>query len=128
VIATVAWLLGPSGFALLVRARMGAVRRQLVERVRELTARERRVRATRGGRNGQGWLPEYQHGARIAGLVVAGGVIVFGGDLSIGAILTVAIALGVYLGLVQLALVWARAAGPPPPPAGATAEPAAQSR
>jgi hypothetical protein len=125
VLATVLWLVGPSRVAVLVRGRLGAARHQLAEMVGELTAGERRVWATRGGRGRPGWLLELLHGARIAGVVVAGGVIVFGGHLSIGAIVTVAIALGVYLGLLQLVLAWARTAGPTPP-TGPAAEPAAR--
>ena len=108
VVALALWLAGPSSWARWIRAQVARGARWLWLQAKTLGNKENRGKATTGAKRGAAWTLEHQSGMRIAGAVVAGIVILFGGNLSVAGVWNTALLLAIYLGLLQVVIIWAR--------------------
>jgi hypothetical protein len=115
----VAWLAGPSRYAVWTRSKAVQGGHWVGSGAKVLTGKkgEGDVPAPAGAWGK--WVLEHAQGLRIAGAVLAGLCVLVGVNLSDGVALAVAIALVVYLGVIQVIVVWARRTAPdaPSPPA-----------
>ena len=107
VVAALLWVFGPARWAVATRTASAAAARWVGRRAAELVSPARRERVSAGTSVALRWVVAHRTGLRLAGVAVAGLVVVFGGNLSAGGLLATVIVLAVYLGIVQLLLVWA---------------------
>jgi hypothetical protein len=114
-IAVALWLAGPSRWARWIRRTVAAGVLWVVHQGRARTAAGSGESTSSGARSAAGWMLAHVAGMRNGGAMVAGLIIVFGGNLSPGGVFWTAVALVIYLGLLQLVLVWARRVTAPGP-------------
>ncbi len=107
VVAALLWVLGPARYAISTRSHVVAAARWVGRRSAALMSPARRSQVSAGTSVTLPWMLDHRTGLRLAGVVVAGLVVVFGGNLSAGALLATLVVLAVYLGIVQLLLMWA---------------------
>lgn len=129
-LALVLWLAGPGRWPRWMRAGVARAARWCGRRVAEINSAEHRAQASSAARTGAGWVMEHRDGLRLVGAVVAGAVIVLGGNLSVDGVFWTAVALVLYLIVLEIVVAWARrtsgaTADGPPPGGGADGESAA---
>lgn len=108
-VALGAWVAGPARYAVWIRAKSVAGWRWLVRQVQALTSGARQGLAKSSGARKTGeWIGEHIKGLRILGLVVGGLIVLLGGNVTGWDLLILVIVLAIYLGLLQLVVIWAR--------------------
>jgi hypothetical protein len=108
-VALGAWIAGPARYAVWIRTKAIAGWRWLVRQVQALTSGARQGLAkSSGARKTGGWIGEHIKGLRILGLVVGGLIVLLGGNVTGWDLVILIIVLAVYLGLLQLVVIWAR--------------------
>ena len=118
-VALVAWVFGPAGWAVAIRSAFARAGRWVAAQFRQLTGKTGEAAAgSSGTRRAGGWVLEHINALRIVGVIVAAGFLLFGGNLTGWSLLIIVIVLAVYLALLQLVAAWARrASGEPRAPA-----------
>ena len=118
-VAIVAWVFGPAGWAVAIRSAFARAGRWVAAQVRQLTGKTGEAAAgSSGTRRAGGWVHEHINALRIVGVVVAALFLLFGGNLTGWSLLIIVIVLAVYLALLQLVAAWARrVSGEPHAPA-----------
>ncbi len=108
-VALVAWVFGPAGWAVAIRSAFARAGRWVAAQVRQLTGKTGEAAAgSPGTRRVGGWVHEHINALRIVGVVVAALFLLFGGNLTGWSLLIIVIVLAVYLALLQLVAAWAR--------------------
>jgi hypothetical protein len=108
-VALGAWIAGPARYAVWIRTKAIAGWRWLVRQVQALTSGARQGLAkSSGARKTGGWIGEHIKGLRSLGLVVGGLIVLLGGNVTGWDLVILIIVLAVYLGLLQLVVIWAR--------------------
>ncbi len=106
-VALVAWVFGPAGWAIAIRSGCARAGRWIAAA----------LRGSSSARGTGAWIGEHINALRLLGVVVAAGFLLFGGNLTGWGLLIIVIVLAVYLALLQLIVVWARrVAGTPSTP------------
>jgi len=108
VLAIILWLAGPGRWPRWLRAKVALAARWCGRRVVELNSKEHRAQASSAARTGARWVMEHRDGLRLAGVIVAGAIIVLGGNLSVDGVFWTAVALVLYLIVLELVVAWAR--------------------
>lgn len=109
IVALGAWVAGPAGYAVWIRTKAAAGGRWLVAQGRAMTsAAGRGVSGSQGARKTGAWISEHVKGLRILGVVVGALVLLLGGNVTGWDLVILVIVLAVYLGLLQLVVLWAR--------------------
>ncbi|HUA96490.1 MAG TPA: hypothetical protein VMB82_13310, partial [Acidimicrobiales bacterium] len=108
VLAVVLWLAGPGRWPRWIRAKVALAARWCGRRAAELNSKEHRAQASSAARTGARWVMEHRDGLRLAGVIVAGAIIVLGGNLSVDGVFWTAVALVLYLVVLELVVAWAR--------------------
>ena len=118
-VAIVAWVFGPAGWAVAIRSAFARAGRWVAAQVRQLTGKTGEAAAgSPGTRRAGSWVHEHINALRIVGVVVAALFLLFGGNLTGWSLLIIVIVLAVYLALLQLVAAWARrVSGEPHAPA-----------
>ncbi len=108
-VALGAWVAGPARYAVWIRTKAAAAWRWLVRQVEALSSGARQGLAkSSGARRTGSWIDEHIKGLRVLGLVVGGLIVLLGGNVTGWTLLVLVIVLAVYLGLLQLVVLWAR--------------------
>jgi hypothetical protein len=114
IVAFIAWVFGPARYAVWIRRHVAAGARWVADQAKSLSGGAGRAAAeSERARHVGSWIVEHVAALRIVGVIVAGLFLVFTGNLTGWTILVILIVLAVYLGLLQLVVLWARkVAGP----------------
>jgi hypothetical protein len=108
-VALGAWVAGPARYAVWIRTKAAVAGRWVFHEAQGLTSGAREGLAnSSGARKAGGWIGEHIKGLRILGLVVGGLIVLLGGNVTGWDLLILIIVLAVYLGLLQLVVIWAR--------------------
>ncbi len=108
-VALVAWVFGPTRYAVWIRRLVARAARWLWAQAKALKAGAGRAAGgSEGARRTGGWVLEHLTGLRLVGVMVAALFLLFSGNLTGWALLTILIVLVVYLGLLQLVALWSR--------------------
>jgi hypothetical protein len=108
IVAVILWFIGPSSWALWIRAQLARGGRWVWRHIREFWDGEQRAKASKRTVATAAWISEHAAALRIAGAVVAGAVVIFGGNLSISSVWNTVLGLAAYLIVLQVVVVWAR--------------------
>ena len=108
-VAFAGWVAGPARYAVWIRKTVAGGARWVAAQYRALKTGAGRAAAesSRVRRSGR-WIVDHIDGLRIIGVVIAALFLVFGGNITGWSILIIVIVLAVYLGLLQLVVVWAK--------------------
>ncbi|HEY6429380.1 MAG TPA: hypothetical protein VIX84_19320 [Acidimicrobiales bacterium] len=119
IVAFFAWVFGPARYAVWIRRHVAAGARWVADQARALSGGAGRAAAeSERARHVGGWIVEHLAALRIVGVIVAGLFLVFNGNLTGWSLLVILIVLAVYLGLLQLVVLWARKVAGPLQPSG----------
>ncbi len=123
VIAVVGWLCGPGRWAVTVRRSVWAALCWVGRQVSAAFGKGRQGWVSGGGLATARFIHRFESPLRIVGVAVVALIVLLAGSLSVATVLWLALALIIYLLVLQLVLFWARRAIAHAPPAGGPTDP-----
>ena len=111
VIAVITWFVGPARYAVALRHQIARAWNWLVANAKKLSSTEPTSGASPATQRVAGWIDEHRSALRLLGAIVAACYVVFNGSLTFWSALITLVLLAVYLGIIQLVVIWAKRIG-----------------
>ncbi len=114
VIAVITWFVGPARYAVALRRQIARAWNWLVANAKKLTSTEATPGASPATQRSARWIVEHRSALRLLGVIVAACYVVFNGSLTFWSALITLVILAIYLGIIQLVVIWAERVGGAP--------------